>query len=427
MRHSSLLAPKRELRRARAEAADRGHRRGEERCASLPICPTKHDNLLQTQHRWLVYSLRPPRRGWEATAEGSEKIERNGAFHEWAGNVWACWAGPVVGPPQYVDAPAHDCTSLWSHPSLQFRPISLWKVLYKIVSKVIANQLKVVLPEIISLEQLAFVPGRLITDNIIVAYECLHFMKRNKALKHCHCALKLDMMKACDRIEWQYLEPIMLKLGFSNRWGSLVMSMVNSVSYSVLFNGKKLDEFKPMRGIRQGDPISPYLFLLEAEGRSGLLKSRDQSSQLSGLQVALSTLPVNHWLFADDSLLFFKANGAGATEVSNLLQSSCQASGQKINNNKSSVFFGKGCLEILREEVKVVLNVQTETLNERYLGMPSDIGSSKMGAFKYLKDILWGKVKGWIEKMISVAGKEILIKSVAQAVPVYSMSCFKLP
>ena len=106
-----------------------------------------------------------------------------------------------------------------------------------------------------------------------------------------------------------------------------------------MLNGKKLEEFKPSRGIRQGDPISPYLFLLAAEGLSCLLKNVNQSSQMGGIQVAPSAPPVNYLLFADDSLLFFKANDGGATKVSNLVKTYCQASGQRINPMKSTIFF----------------------------------------------------------------------------------------
>jgi hypothetical protein len=227
----------------------------------------------------------------------------------------------------------------------QLRPISLCNVIYKIASKVLANRLKKLLPDIISHEQSTFVPGRLITDNIITAYECLHFMKRNKAKKHRHCALKLDMRKAYDRVEWQYLEAIMLRLGFDVEWVKLVMRMISTVSFSVLFNGTPLESFRPSRGIRQGDPISPYLFLLAAEGLSCLLKSRSvvPSSKLEGIKVASTAPAVNHLLFADDSLLFVKASIEGADEVSSVLEVYCQASGQRINKDKSSIFFTKGC------------------------------------------------------------------------------------
>ncbi|KAK1606371.1 hypothetical protein QYE76_030044 [Lolium multiflorum] len=271
----------------------------------------------------------------------------------------------------------------------QFRPISLCNVIYKIASKVVANRLKVVLPEIISEEQSAFVPGRLIMDNIITAYECLHFMKRNKAKKHRFCALKLDMRKAYDRVEWKYLEEIMLRLGFSRRWVTLVMRLVTSVSFSVLFNGVPQEEFRPTRGIRQGDPISPYLFLLAAEGLSCFLENHDQSSTLNGVQVASTAPAVNHLLFADDSMLFFKANAEGAREVKEALAKYCNASGQRINTDKSSIFFSRRCPEGIKGDIKEELDVQRETLNEKYLGMPADVGRSKSGSFKYLKDRAW--------------------------------------
>jgi hypothetical protein len=309
----------------------------------------------------------------------------------------------------------------------QFRPISLCNVIYKIASKAVANRLKVVLPEIISEEQSAFVPRRLITDNIITAYECLHFMKRTKAKKHRFCALKLDMRKAYDRVEWSYLRAIMLKLGFTSTWVALVMRLVSSVSFSVLFNGAPQEEFLPTRGIRQGDPIFPYLFLLAAEGLSCLLKNQLQSSAIHGIKVAPTAPAVNHLLFADDSLLFFKASTDGAREIKDVLEKYCKASGQRINMDKSSIFFSKGCPGVVKEGIKAVLDVQRETLSEKYLGMPSDVGRSKSGAFKYLKDRVWKKVLGWMEQLLSVGGKEILIKSVAQAVPTFSMSCFKLP
>jgi hypothetical protein len=153
----------------------------------------------------------------------------------------------------------------------QYRPIALCNVLYKIASKALALRLRPVLDEIVSEEQSAFVPGRLITDNVITAYESIHYLKRKKG-KSGACAIKLNMAKAYDRVEWCYLRAVMSKLGFSDHWINLVMKCVESVSLSVRVNGHYSDFFKPTRGIRQGDPISPYLFLLCSEGLSSLLK-----------------------------------------------------------------------------------------------------------------------------------------------------------
>jgi hypothetical protein len=127
------------------------------------------------------------------------------------------------------------------------------------------------LGEIIGEEQSAFVIGRLISDDILTAYECIHYLKRKKG-KSPDCAIELDMANAYDRIEWTYLEEIMVKLGFARPFISLIMKCVISVSFRVKLNGRLSDSFLPSRGLRQGDPISPYLFLLCAEGFSCLLK-----------------------------------------------------------------------------------------------------------------------------------------------------------
>jgi hypothetical protein len=132
----------------------------------------------------------------------------------------------------------------------QFRPISLCSMIYKIASKAVANRLKVMLPKIISEEQSAFVPGRMITDNIITAYECLHFMKKKRA-RDLRCrALKLDMWKVYDRVEWPYLRAIMLRLGFHQILVEVVMRLVTSVTFSIQLNGDCLKPFTPTLGIK---------------------------------------------------------------------------------------------------------------------------------------------------------------------------------
>ena len=143
--------------------------------------------------------------------------------------------------------------------------------------------------------------------------------------------------------------------------------------------------------------------------------------------MAASAPMVSHLLFADDSLLFFKANSESAEMVTDVLNTYCQASGQRINMDKSSIHFAKGVSGSIREEIMETLDVHNEALSEKYLGMPTDVGTATNGAFKYLKDRVWKKVQGWMEQTPSAGGKEVLIKAVAQAVPTFSMSCFRLP
>jgi hypothetical protein len=136
-----------------------------------------------------------------------------------------------------------------------------------------------------------------------------------------------------------------------------------------------------------------------------------------GIRVALSAPMVSHLFFVDDSLLLFKANRENAETVNNALDLYNRASGQQVNLEKLSIHFAKGCSNATCGEIKAILQVHNEALSERYLGMPTDVGSFVSKAFSYLKDREWKKVQGWMEPCLSAGGKEVLIKAVAQAIP----------
>lgn len=195
----------------------------------------------------------------------------------------------------------------------EYRPISLCNVIYKLVSKVLANRLKTILPQVISVFQSAFVPGRQITDNVLVAFEVMHHLNKKNKRKVGQMALKLDMNKAYDRVEWSFVHAIMKKMGFNDKWVTLIMECISTVSYSVLINGEPKGLIHPSRGLRQGDPLSPYIFLLCAEGLSALLVRVEQEKKIQGVKVARAAPAISHLFFADDSILFCQATREACT------------------------------------------------------------------------------------------------------------------
>jgi hypothetical protein len=171
-----------------------------------------------------------------------------------------------------------------------FRPISLCTVVYKVVAKCLVNRLRPILGDIISINQSAFVPGRLITDNALVAFECLHFIKQNNNANKNYCAYKLELSKAYYRVDWDFLKKVMQRLGFSHRWVDWIMSCVTSVGYQVKFNGNLLDSFSPSRGLRQGDPLSPFLFLFVADALSTLLQKEVNENAIEPVKICRRAL-----------------------------------------------------------------------------------------------------------------------------------------
>ncbi|XP_024178083.1 uncharacterized protein LOC112184012 [Rosa chinensis] len=290
------------------------------------------------------------------------------------------------------------------------RPIALCNVIYKIASKVVANRLKSFLPALISPQQSAFVPNCLISDNTLVASKVAHYMHRLKRGQEGFLALKLDISKAYDRLEWSFLRKIMLKMGFASQWMELIMFFLSTVRYSFLINGNAKGFIDPQRGLRQGDPISPYLFLHCVEGLSTLISHAVSSGQWQGLRICDGLLPQDCYL------------------IRQLLNIYEKASGQQVNLQKSNAVFNGTVLPHLRESMANILGVQVVDKHEKYLRIPTLVSRSRIDTFAYIKDNLSKKLTGWRSKLLSIsAGREILIKVVAQAMPLYTMNYYLLP
>ncbi|KAL6205814.1 hypothetical protein ACLB2K_023066 [Fragaria x ananassa] len=222
----------------------------------------------------------------------------------------------------------------------ELRLIALCNVVYKIASKVLANMLKIFLAYVNSLEQSAFVPDRLISDNTLVAAELAHYMHKLRRGKEGFMALKLDISKAYDRLEWDFLQKILLRLGFDPNWVvDTIMHCLSTVRYSFMINGTAKGFVIPHQGFRQGDPISPYLFLLCAEGLSALISNSVDQGHWRGLQVCDGAPVISHLLFADDSMLYSYASSSDCQVVRNIMNMYEAAYGQQVDLQKSSVVF----------------------------------------------------------------------------------------
>lgn len=212
--------------------------------------------------------------------------------------------------------------------------------------------------------------------------------------------------------------------GFDEEVRRMVFSCLSTVKYTLLVNGNQVGTVEPRRGLRQGDPLSPYLFIICAEVLSRLA-ARDQSIQ--GIKISNHVPPISHILFADDILFMSRANAANAKAIAGIIEQFCVGSGQLVSKDKSHIFFSKNTNPRTRKEIKCILGIKDLKNGTIYLGNSLVVGRNKTKEFGRLKEKVQARLEGWQAQLLSKAGKATLIRSVVQAIPVDTFSTFKVP
>jgi ribonuclease HI len=308
----------------------------------------------------------------------------------------------------------------------QFRPISLCNVSYKIITKIMVNRLKKIIPQVVSPFQTGFVPGRNITENIVIAQEMLHSMMKMRS-RVGFFVIKVDLSKAYDRLNWDFIKKVLTEVNLPNEMINVIMSCITSVQSNVLWNGSRSEFFTPHCGVRQGDPMSPYLFVLCMDKLTHLIAEAVENGKWKPMRAGRSGPSISHLMFADDLLLFGQAVDENMTAVVEVLNKFCLMSGQQVNFDKSSIFFSRNVPTVRRVSLTAQSGLKETQSLGNYLGVPALGRAPRVQDFQYLVEKVKNRLAGWKAKQLSLAGRITLAKSVIQAIPTYPMMSMSIP
>jgi exonuclease III len=307
----------------------------------------------------------------------------------------------------------------------RFRPISLCNTGYKIITKIIANRLKKILPKLIPENQGGFVRGRQILDNIILVQEAIHTSckKKEKGM-----AVKLDLANAFDRVRHDFLFTVMRKFGFTQKFMGWIKACISAPWIAPLINGRPAKFFQASRGLRQGCPLSPMLYVIQAAVLSFQLKSCLINKSLPGIRITPSTNEVSHAQFADDTILLGAASIKTARSFKSELDLYKRCSGSEINNNKCKIY-GWNCTPQELQQIGRILDMEGLSVwdNFIYLGIPIFKGRAMVAHWLPLVDKLKHKIQAWGANWLTRAGKVVLMNSVLSSLPIYQCSVLLAP
>ncbi|KAI0494122.1 hypothetical protein KFK09_024253 [Dendrobium nobile] len=297
-----------------------------------------------------------------------------------------------------------------------FRPISLCTFFNKLNSKIIANRLAKLLPGFISLNQTGFVKGRTISDNVLLAQELTHDL--NTKSTGGNIIFKLDITKAYDNLDWNFLYKILDLFGFNQNFILLIKNSIENCFFSVIINGKTHGYFKSSKGLRQGDTISPALFIIAMEYLSRGLE--DLFAKNSSLNYRMIRgFPISHLSFADDFILFSNGATKNVKLLMKFLSKFSACSGLNFSKDKCTFIVGKSINQNRVQAIQRVCGFQAKSLPLKYLGTPIYNGKKKKFLFEDIFTLVQKRIATWSANFLSFGGRLILIKSVLNSIPIY--------
>ncbi|GKV23016.1 hypothetical protein SLEP1_g32806 [Rubroshorea leprosula] len=302
-------------------------------------------------------------------------------------------------------------------------PISLIGVMYKIVAKLLANRLRKVLDRVIGEQQMAFIEGRQLMDGVVIANEIIDEAKRKKKESF---LFKVDFEKAFDKVCWEFIDYMLFRMGFHVIWRGWIQECLRSSMISVLINGSPTRQFLAGKGIRQGDPLSPFLFLIVAESLNGLMFTAVEKELFKGVTIGNGATMVSHLQFADDTIFFGEASEDNIRVVKSIMRVFEMASGLKINFGKSQLL-GVEVDDDWKTRMACILCCKEGKFPFKYLGVPVGGNHRRIAMWQPLLRSFRKKLSSWKGKHLSIGGRIMLINSVLSSLPVFLMSIFKIP